>query len=92
MREGKIKAVARQPYLSREESKNYEANDTLWRLNDFHQEHGGSPIITGIVTLLDATVAAKRTPRYKLEFPDGFVDYARVDNFDDFYVMDFFIQ
>jgi hypothetical protein len=92
MREGKIKVVAKKPMLNRDDSKEFEANNALWELNDFHANHGGSPIIVGLVTLLDASVAAKTIPRYKVEFPDGFVNYIRMDNFDNFYDMEFFMK
>lgn len=62
----------------------YEIAIYQWELQDLHLEHGGSPEIVGVVTI-DATQVARQFPRYKLLFPDGFVDYARLDNFDKWY-------
>lgn len=92
MIEGKILAVAKNPMLSREVSEDYEFSKVQWDLFDNHESHGGSPVIVGLVTIQNATVAAKTTPRYKLEFPDGHIDYANVNLFDKFYDMEFPIQ
>ncbi|GAV11474.1 hypothetical protein [Paenibacillus sp. NAIST15-1] len=88
MAEGVVRAVPKEPLIGEEiaSKHGYEINNALWQLKAFHTEHGGSPVITGVVTL-DATIRSRTVPRYKLLFPDGFIDYAKVDNFDTFYIL-----
>jgi hypothetical protein len=86
LKEYPIYAKARTPFLSREVSKDYAYHQSMWDLIDLHESHGGSPKIVGVV-IIDVTVNSIKVPRYKLEFSDGFIDYARVDNFDEWYEM-----
>lgn len=88
MTEGRVFAVAKKPLLSRESAyeNGYKANIAHWKMYDLHTLHGGSPVIVGVVTI-DMTQSSRQFPRYKLLFPDGFVDYARLDNFDQWYDM-----
>ncbi|WP_211747929.1 hypothetical protein [Paenibacillus sp. Marseille-Q4541] len=57
---------------------------TQWGLIDRHAQWGGYPTIVGVVSI-DATKNTINIPHYKLLFPNGNVDYARVDNFNRFY-------
>ena len=88
MNEGIVKVLPKEPLIGKviAEKHGYEVNEALWRLKQLHQEHGGSPVISGVVTI-DATIKSNTIPRYKLLFPDGFVDYAKIDNFHTFYTL-----
>ncbi|WP_124115335.1 hypothetical protein [Paenibacillus xylanexedens] len=88
MNEGIVRAVPREPLMGAKiaEKYGYEVNNALWSLKELHSKHGGSPVITGVVTI-DVSTRSKTVPRYKLLFPDGFVDYAKIDNFDTFYTL-----
>ncbi|OZB98139.1 hypothetical protein [Paenibacillus sp. XY044] len=88
MTEGKVLAVAKKPLLSRKvaHENDYETAVSQWELQDLFLLHGGSPTIDGVVTI-DTTQVARQFPRYKLLYPDGFVDYARIDSFSKWYDM-----
>ena len=55
-----------------------------WRLVDHHADQGGSPEIVGVVSI-NATKNTINIPHYRLRFPNGTIDYARVDNFNVYY-------
>jgi|GEM_PF-4331192 len=88
MNEGIVRVVPREPLMGSDiaEKYGYEVNNALWTLKAFHSKHGGSPLISGVVTI-DTSTRSQTVPRYKLLFPDGFVDYAKIDNFDTFYTL-----
>ncbi|WP_145413444.1 hypothetical protein [Paenibacillus xylanexedens] len=86
MNEGIVRVVPREPLMGADiaEKYGYEVNNALCAMKAFHSKHGRSPIISGVVTI-DISTRSQTIPRYKLLFPDGFVDYAKIDNFDTFY-------
>ncbi|PYE51485.1 hypothetical protein HUB98_05680 [Paenibacillus barcinonensis] len=88
MNEGIVRVVPKEPLLGKDiaEKHGYEVNNALWSLKESHHTHGGSPVIVGVVTV-NGSMKSRSIPRYKLMFPDGFIDYARIDNFDTFYTL-----
>lgn len=57
---------------------NYEHNELLWTIKSNFKSNGGIPTIVGVVYV-------RKEIRYKVEFPNGMIDYFRLDNFDKFY-------
>ena len=84
MKERKFRAKAQIPILSREASVGYETNETKWLLVDYQDLHGGAPLIEGLVSI-NVTKNSAKIPRYKIVFPDGHVDYVRIDIFNQWF-------
>ncbi|OPH61887.1 hypothetical protein BC351_01195 [Paenibacillus ferrarius] len=78
MNEYPIYVAPKKPLLGKDAAADYEYSEMLWIINSNFKSNGGIPTVLGLVELKNAI-------RYKVEFPNGLVDYFRLDSFDKFY-------
>lgn len=85
MKEKTLFVAPIKPLLTYEVAKSIHSDEIhLHELIKLHEKHGGNPEIDGVVSV-DVTDNSGKYPRYKLLFPDGFIDYVRIDHFDKYY-------